>query len=406
MSSAVTKLEINSRQQTEATSSGHDPSGMGRTRAPVRVLAMIDTRQVSGPCRGLFQLTKLAEPHGAHITLGMFARAGAALPPAVEETRRRGFPLTVFLERHRYDPGLIPQALKVVRTAGVTLVQSHGYKPACIAWCLKHLTGLPWVAFAHGYTSEDRRIVLYNRLDRWLMRKADRLVVMSQLMAGQFQAAGVSPSRMRVVHNAIDPAEYRLAADGGVFRSECGAGPGDLLVGVIGRFSSEKGQEVFLQALADLSRTVPHVRAALVGEGVDGGRLRALVRQLRLQERVCFSGYRTNLSEVYAGLDLVVIPSLSEGLPNVLLESLLHGTAVVATTVGAVPEVMTGDLGRWLVPSGDVRSLTGAMAEALRSEATRRELCRAGQRLVRESFSSERRVERLMAVYRELARTQ
>jgi glycosyltransferase involved in cell wall biosynthesis len=402
MSPVTTNVGVDATQHTVAVRRSvpmKDPAP-----EPFRVLAMIDTLQVSGPCRGLFQLTKLAQPHGAEITLGMFVRAGASLPPALEETRRRGYPVTTFTERRRYDPGLIPQAWRFVRTAGVTLIQSHGYKPACVAWCLKRLTGLPWIAFAHGYTTEDRRVALYNRLDRWLMRKADRLVVMSQAMAQQFISAGVQPSNIRVLHNAVDSEEYRLAADGAAFRSECGAGPRDLLVGVIGRFSSEKGQEAFLRALAEVLRIVPRVRAALVGDGIDAERLRALVVQLGLQDRVRFTGYRTNVSEVYAGLDLVVIPSLSEGLPNVLLEALLHGNAVVATTVGAIPEVLTGNLGRWLVPPGDVRALARTITEALEDESERRVLGRAGQRLVLESFSSGRRVERLMAVYREIGR--
>ena len=99
------------------------------------------------------------------------------------------------------------------------------------------------------------------------------------------------------------------------------------------------------------------------------------------------------------------LTSAWEGLPNVLLEALLHGNAVVATAVGAIPEVLTGNLGRWLVPPGDVRALARTLTEALEDESERRVLSRAGQRLVLESFSSGRRVERLMAVYREIGQS-
>jgi glycosyltransferase involved in cell wall biosynthesis len=105
------------------------------------------------------------------------------------------------------------------------------------------------------------------------------------------------------------------------------------------------------------------------------------------------------MSPVYAGLDVVVIPSLSEGLPNVLLEALFHGKPVVATSVGAVPDVLAGDLGRWLVPPGDVEALRGAILSAVRDEPGRDLMARCGRDLIRERFSPERRVEQIVAVY-------
>jgi glycosyltransferase involved in cell wall biosynthesis len=140
----------------------------------------------------------------------------------------------------------------------------------------------------------------------------------------------------------------------------------------------------------------------LVGDGLEAERLRTLARRLGLDAHVRFVGYRRDLSSIYAGLDLVVIPSLSEGLPNVLLEALLHRRAVVATRVGAISEVLSDGLGRWLVPPGDVRALADTITMALRDAPGREELGRLGQRLVRERFTPALRVDRVIAVYREL----
>ena len=370
------------------------------------VLAMIDARQVSGPCRGLFQLVKLARPEGVQIIPAMFHGQGMAVPPASEEAQRRGYRVALFEQSRRYDPLLIPQACQVVQRHGVTILQSHGYKPAVLAWCLKRMTGLPWVAFSHGYTSEDRRIALYNRLDTWLMRKADRVVVMSEVMARFFERAGVAPERIRIVHNAVDPAEYQPDAqreEAEPFRRACGAGADHLLAGVIGRLSPEKGVSRFLEAFRQVLERVPNARAVTVGEGPEAPRLEAQAAALGVSDRVRFLGYRTDMSLVYAGLDLLVIPSLSEGLPNVLLEALLHRKAVVATSVGAIPHVLQGPLGRWVVPPNDAGALATAMTEALENRAARDEMGAEGSRLVRDVFSPEQRAHRIVQLYDELS---
>jgi glycosyltransferase involved in cell wall biosynthesis len=284
----------------------------------------------------------------------------------------------------------------------VDVLQSHGYKAALVAWCLKRVTGLPWVAFAHGYTSENRRITLYNRLDRWLMRRADRVVVVSKATGHLLCDAGVDCDRIRVIYNAVDGDERVREVSGAEFRRLSGASADDLLIGVIGRLSPEKGQAVFVRAFEEVVRAVPHARAVMVGEGQELERLLASVRAAGLNGRITFAGYQAEMPSVYAALDLVVIPSLSEGLPNVLLEAMLHRKAVVATTVGGIPEVMHGGLAKWLVPPDDAETLARAMIEALRDAPLREELGSTGERRARVAFSPSYRAERIVELYREL----
>lgn len=370
---------------------------------PIRVLALIDTRQVNGPCRGLFQLAERAKHLDIDLVLAMFHKRSRPIYPSIEEARRRGYPVCILSESLRYDPTLILQAYRVARQHRVTLVQSHGYKPAVVAWALQRLLRLPWVAFSHGYTHESRLMALYNRLDTWLMRKPDRVVVMSQVMKSAFEKAGVPKAHLRVIHNAIDPEEYPVRADSLQCRARCGASADDLVIGVIGRLSPEKGQAVFVHAFAEAAQVIREAKAVLVGDGVEHEHLRQLVARMRLQDRLWFLGHCPDMPSVYAALDLVVIPSLSEGLPNVLLEAMLYRKPVVATAVGAIPEVMQGRLARWLVPPGDARALARAIVQALQDHRARAEWVEAGERLVRRNFCPARRAERVVGLYRELA---
>ena len=251
---------------------------------------------------------------------------------------------------------------------------------------------------------QNYRISLYNRLDRRLLRRADRVVAVSAAMVGMFTAAGISNDRLRIIHNAVEPADHRLDADGSAFRRFCGAGPDDLLVGVIGRLSPEKGQSVFIEAFADIVARLPRIKAVLVGEGPDRVRLERRLQEAGMAERIILAGQRQDVSEIYGALDLVVIPSWSEGLPNVLLESMLHGKAVVATSVGGVPEVLRSAQVGWLVQPGEPVHLGEAIIHALCDSERRATDGKAGAVHVRERYSPARRAELMMDVYHELTR--
>ena len=368
------------------------------------VLALLAASEITGPCRGLFQLIEQTKDKDVTFVLGMFLLAGHPTASAIEEARRRGIQVEVLVQRSRYDPRLVLQALSAIRRTRPAVIQSHGYKSALLALICRGLTGTPWVAFSHGYTDEDYRISLYNRMDRRLLRRADRVVAVSAAMARMFAKAGIPNERLRIVHNAVEPADHRLDADGSAFRQFCGVGPDDLLVGVVGRLSPEKGQGVFIEAFGDVVTHLSRAKAVLVGDGPERVRLEQRVQEAGMADRIVFSGHRQDVSEIYAALDLVVIPSWSEGLPNVLLESMLHGKAVVATDVGGVPEVLGSARVGWLVKAGAPAQLGDAIREALCDADKRDAHGRAGAAHVRKEYSPARRADQIMAVYREVTR--
>ena len=371
----------------------------------LKVLSMIDTYQINAPCRLLLQLIQVPSSEDVRFLIGMFLGT-TETSPAIDECRRRGFELALFSKRHRYDPRLIFDVLKIVKRQGVTVLESHGYKTAVLAWSLRRLTGLPWVAVMHGDTSENKRVALYNKLDLWTARSADRVIAVSTAMGKTLEQRGVPKSRIRVILNAVEPKAFQLEKDGREFRRNCGASSEHLLVGVIARLSPEKGVEVFLQAMKRIVKDVPCVKAVLVGEGQEADRLKAMVKIGGLTSHVHFAGYQTDISSIYSALDLVVIPSHSEGLPNVLLEAFLHRRSAVATAVGGIPEVMQGDLSGWLVPPADPAKLADTMIKALKSPQLRARFGELGAQVVSEKFMPARRAEQFLMMYKELIKSE
>jgi len=130
--------------------------------------------------------------------------------------------------------------------------------------------------------------------------------------------------------------------------------------------------------------------------------LERMVKKKGLEEKVVFCGYRSDMSAVYPALDLVVIPSWSEGLPNVLLEAMLYQKAIVATGVGGIPEVMQGCLSEGLIPPGNNEKMAGAIVRFLRDRNLRDRLGTFGSQHVRTAFSPTHRIKQVMEVYQSM----
>jgi len=175
--------------------------------------------------------------------------------------------------------------------------------------------------------------------------------------------------------------------------------PGPRL-GVLGRLSHEKGVDVFLEALQRIHQAGVPASAYIVGDGPARVALEDSARALGLADSVAFVGHRADVQTVYRSVDMVVIPSRSEGLPNVLLEALAADRYVVATGVGAIPEVLTDRGLGIVVPPGQADALATAVIEALAEPARRPEPEARRQALTR--LSVERRAEAHAGMYREL----
>jgi glycosyltransferase involved in cell wall biosynthesis len=370
-----------------------------------KVLILLAADRLTGPAKGLFQFLHHARGGPWAFDLGLFHMRGTG--PVSECARaadRLGVPHVILGQRVRFDPGLVWRAYWVVRAHGITLLQSHSYKGHLLCLLLRLLTGLSWIAFAHGWTDENRRVRLYNRLDFWLLRHSDRVVAVSDSVRRRLEATGVPSSRITVIRNAVEIGTDEPPRDNGLWRGHLGIPPEMPVLSVIGRLSPEKGQDVFLEACRLAAQKDCRFVGVLVGEGLWEHELRAKTKALGLESRVRFAGHCQDGAQVYAGSDVIVIPSRSEGLPNVLLEAMASAKPVVATHVGGIPEVLTDGVNGRLVPPEDPVRLADIMASLLADSQLRRTLAERASVDAR-SFSPQARAKRILSVYASTVRS-
>ena len=258
--------------------------------------------------------------------------------------------------------------------------------------------------FAFNFTDQfsARRTRFFLQVERTLGARTDRLVHVSESErreAAEFEI--VPPARAVVIPNGIDPAAF-AAADGGGVRAELGLAPDAPLVGTVGLLNAAKGHADLIDAAVAVRRDVPGCVFVVAGEGELRGDLEARVRDRGLGDAFRLLGYRTDVPEVVAALDLFVLPSLWEGLPYVVIEAMAAGKAVVATDVnGSRDLVVDGETGA-LVPTGSPDRLAAAIVRLMRDADARRAYGEAGRARARESFSVDAMLDGYVRMYGEL----
>jgi glycosyltransferase involved in cell wall biosynthesis len=171
----------------------------------------------------------------------------------------------------------------------------------------------------------------------------------------------------------------------------------------VGCLAPRKDQGVLLEALALLAAGGARVRAALVGDGPDRAALEAQARRLGLESRVRFLGERADIELLLPAMDVFVLSSREEGIPNALLEAMAAGLPAVATAVVGTPEVMQDGETGWLVPARDPRALATALGDALARPEEARRRAAAARRAVEERMSIDAMVRRHETFYRTAA---
>lgn len=366
-----------------------------------RVFIAMASGILGGPGKGLAQFFRSGGLEGCDPLMAAYNRQQDDEDTEfIREMRATGVPLAVLRQRKTLDASLVSQALALVREHKSALLQSHGYKSHVLCWLLHRQTGLPWVAFVHGWTSENLKIRLYNLLEHVMLLFADEVVAVSASVKQRL----LPPVRRKciVIPNAV--AEEELNGDPSDMpacdiRAELGIAPQALVVGVVGRLSPEKGHMVLLRALAQAGRQGVDLHALLVGQGQERERLHEGARALGLEKRCFFTGHVRGLAPYYRAMDMLALPSYSEGMPNAALEGMIMGLPVIASAVGGVPEVVRHGATGLLVPAGDSAALAGALITLANDPVLRGNMGTAGRSAVVAAHSPEKRARSMCALY-------
>lgn len=368
----------------------------------IKVMILIATYRIGGPGKLLFDFCQIAPDYGCEPVLVGFAVGKEVVIPFIEEAKKRKIKTFRINHRFRYDPAPIFQFSSLLKLEKPDILETHGHKANFVAFVLTRFFKVPWISFVHGWTDEDWKIKAYNRLDKFILKYPDRVVAVSKGLASKLYGSNIQQDKIRIIYNAVPEKNLHEDYPALEVRKEFNIPKRHKLLGVIGRLSPEKGQIYFLQAFSQVIENFPDVTALMAGEGPDEKELRAFCTAKNLGSRVIFAGYQKNITSIYESLDVVILPSLSEGMPMVALEGMLAGKPVIGTKVGGTPEVIVQQKTGLLVPPADPVSLARAILELITDEKKLKTFSENSRKFVRDKFSLEKRVETIVELYREL----
>lgn len=365
------------------------------------IVHLTASTQFGGPER---QMLGLAETLRATCRTSFVSFAeGGRCAAMLDEARRAGFAAHAVKSDTPHVARAARELTDLLRELQPGVICCHGYKADLLGWWAARRLGVPVIAVSRGWTWENRKVRAYEAVDRYMLRWVDCVVAVSEGQAQRVRRAGVPRSSIRVIRNAIRAGRFDTVDPQGRARLlGLFPSPPRQVVGAAGRLSPEKGHDVFIRAAAKIVARDPAVGFVIFGEGPLREQLQEQVRQAGLERNVVLAGHRGDLDVLTPHLDVSVLASHTEGLPNVVLEAMAAGVPVVATAVGGTPEVVANGVTGHLVPAGDIVAISSRVQELLASEARRQKMGAHGQAHVREHFTFDAQARAYTQLFEEL----
>lgn len=306
-------------------------------------------------------------------------------------------------KKSRYNLGTLPRLVRLMRRERYDVVDGQmasGFTWGCVA---AKIARVPRVV-GTIYNSRFWKSRLRRLRDTFCLMMADVIVTDSRNLIDEI--CDYSPvlrrKPFRVVYNGIDLATNGPIRGKDVVRRELGAAPDDVLVGMVARIVSHKGHTYFLEAAKRIAEEFPKTRFFIVGLGAEGYEkvVERQIKEMGLGSRVSMFQYDGNIFDIMSVLDIYVLPSFSESLPNAVVEAMWTETPVIITDITGHPEaVKEGETG-FLVPTGDSDTIYERLKYLLSDGERRREMGRKAREFAGERFSPRSLCDGALKVYR------
>jgi glycosyltransferase involved in cell wall biosynthesis len=393
-----------SDRATEASSKHYSSSGSSRTSdeamlrrpTPVRVLHLRDSPWIDGPGRTILETGTHIDPARVDFHIGVFVGEGTE-HPLVIAARERGIQIHAIPDRPGIDRSAVDHIVALMEEHRIDVLHTSEFRSNVFSLLCRRRRHVKTATTVHGWIANDLRGKLYRIADKLLLRSFDAVIVVSTATRRLVSRWWLPDSRAHVLHNALVLDAYGAKARSLQRRRADPAGRVNLLN--VGRLSHEKGQVLLLQALAPLMAKHEGMHLRMAGVGPLEADLRETAANLGIGSQVKFLGYVQDMAELYAETDLVIQSSLTEGLPNVILEAAYLKVPIVATVVGGTDEVIEHERSGWLIAPSSAAAIQDGVRRFLIDPDYFAAMAETAHSRICHQFSFEARTQALMDIY-------
>lgn len=365
---------------------------------PITVMHLRASNFVGGPEKQILEHLSRLDRNRFEPLLCTFGKEGC--PDELYEVgKEKGISSFQLSGKSSFDLQQISRLRELMRQNNVKLLITHGYKANIIGYMAARQFQVPVIAYSHGWTGENKKVIFFEMLDRVFMKLIRRIVAVSDGHKKQIVDAGISEDKITVVHNAVSgPTQEKRNS----IRERYSLPDTARIVISVGRLSPEKNFLGFIQAAKQILLKYEEVIFLVIGEGVERRRLEEQIVLSGLQGRFLLPGFSPDIPFLLPDAEIFVSSSDTEGLPVAVLEAAGAGLPVVATDVGGTAEAVHSDHNGILVQKGDMVALGHAIEHLLGNPEGARAMGIKGATLIKERFNFEAQTAKLEALYRDV----
>ncbi len=356
-----------------------------------KIIHIISTLEIGGAELQLLDVLKKLDKSRYEVSVCCLTRGG----PLVDDFCKLGIEVIILKRRFRFDFSLIKQIIRVVKEKKIDIVHTHMFTANSWGTLASRIARVP-IIINSVHDIEAWKCWHHRFIDRMLFSYVDTVITNSDATRGFMVKNGkLNGNKFVTVYNGIDILKFspHLSHVNSDFPT----------IGTVARLDEpKKGLKYLIMAMEIIKNEIPNCQLIIIGDGHSRGSLESLVNEKKLERNVRFFGYRKDIPELLAEIDVFIVPSLWEGLGDVILEAMAMEKPVVATNVGGIPEMVSHGKTGFLVPAKDSPALAAMILKLLKSPEMRREMAKTGRKRVEDNFSIEKTVEKIQAIYDEL----
>lgn len=302
---------------------------------------------------------------------------------------------------YELNPFAVARLASVVRSKRTQIIHAHRAHAHAIGLQAAWVTRRPFIVTRR--TTLEPKSNLGSRI-KYCSRTVTRIIAISEAVGRVLVDFGVERDRVAVIHSGVDPTIYNPGRDGSKVREEFGLAPHVPLIGMMANaYGPSKGHDTFLEAAQMILSDVPETMFLLAGHHTDRSPLREVAAKLGITDSVVFAGYRADVPDILAALDVSVnCPRSREGLSVAVMEALATGVPVVGTAVGGIPELVRSGKTGLLVAPGDATELAGAVTRLLSDSDLASRLAASGMSFVQDHLTVGHMVDATVRLYNDV----
>jgi len=357
-----------------------------------------------GPDKTILKSVQSYRHKGFELNVAYLRRSDRNITPILERAHAAGAKYHELPGQQFLDLRQLRAVRRLIKKLDVDILHCHDRKTNFYGILLRRqCPGLVIVSTMHGWIIGPRIAWILNLLDKCILRSYDSVIAVSQSIKRKTAQFGVR--NVKVIYNAIDTQEWHRDSSTNAESLDLPGEPTTFRVGYVGRLSWEKGPHLFVRTAAAVLEVEPNVRFVLSGEGPRLNETHELVQKLGIDHAVAFIGFvfQEQLPALYRKLHVLLLTSLTEGLPNSLLEAGAMQVPVVATRVGGVEEIVQDGQSGILVEPGNIKGLAEAVIHLKRNPELAKNMGQHARGIIESRFDFERRMRLMEAFYHNAA---